>query len=333
MPTAGVTVVGVLPTHRRRGILRELMRAQLDDIHDRGEPLAALWASEGSIYGRFGYGLSSLCGDMEIQRTDTAFVRPVDWGGTSTLVDKDAALRLFPPVYDRVQAATPGMFSRSRDWWEHARLQRLGMAPGRRRRAFVRGARARGAAAGVRDLPAQLLLRGRGPDREDGGDRSDGLRSGCDRRRLALPLRHRLDGGDRGGHAPARPSALPAPVRSQPDEVPRRRRPLASPRGRGRRPGRRGRTPPRTSSSSASRTRSAPGTRAASRSTGRRRDPSPICASPRRRSGRPFSAGSPSRSCSARARSRRSRRARSRGRTPSSAPTRSPGARRSSDFC
>ena len=118
MPTAGVTVVGVLPTHRRRGILRELMRAQLDDIHDRGEPLAALWASEGSIYGRFGYGLSSLCGDMEIQRTDTAFVRPVDWGGTSTLVDQDAALRLFPPVYDRVQAATPGMFSRSRDWWE-----------------------------------------------------------------------------------------------------------------------------------------------------------------------------------------------------------------------
>ena len=94
------------------------MRAQLDDIHDRGEPLATLWASEGSIYGRFGYGLSSLCGDMEIQRTDTAFVRPVDWGGTSTLVDKDAALRLFPPVYDRVQAATPGMFSRSRDWWE-----------------------------------------------------------------------------------------------------------------------------------------------------------------------------------------------------------------------
>ena len=118
MRTAGVTVVGVLPTHRRRGILRELMRAQLDDIHDRGEPLATLWASEGSIYGRFGYGLSSLCGDMEIQRTDTAFARPVDWGGTSTLVDKDAALRLFPPVYDRVQAATPGMFSRSRDWWE-----------------------------------------------------------------------------------------------------------------------------------------------------------------------------------------------------------------------
>ena len=120
MRTAGVTVVGVLPTHRRRGILRELMRAQLDDVHERGEPLAALWASEGSIYGRFGYGLSSLCGDMEIQRTDAAFARPVDWGGTSRLVDKDEALRLFPPVYDRVQAATPGMFARSRGLVGHA---------------------------------------------------------------------------------------------------------------------------------------------------------------------------------------------------------------------
>jgi predicted acetyltransferase len=49
LPTAGVTVVGVYPTHRRRGVLRSLMRAQLDDAHERGEPLAALWASEETI--------------------------------------------------------------------------------------------------------------------------------------------------------------------------------------------------------------------------------------------------------------------------------------------
>src|SRR2546423_12328424 len=46
LPTAGVSGVGVLPTHRRRGIPRSMMRGHLDDIHDRGEPLAALWASE-----------------------------------------------------------------------------------------------------------------------------------------------------------------------------------------------------------------------------------------------------------------------------------------------
>ena len=59
VPTAGVTVVGTFPTHRRRGVLRAMMRAQLDDVHARGEPLALLWASEDTIYGRFGYGMAS----------------------------------------------------------------------------------------------------------------------------------------------------------------------------------------------------------------------------------------------------------------------------------
>src|SRR5918911_3821572 len=57
VPIAGVTWVGVLPSHRRRGVLRELMRHQLNEIHERGEPIAALWASEPAIYGRFGYGI------------------------------------------------------------------------------------------------------------------------------------------------------------------------------------------------------------------------------------------------------------------------------------
>src|SRR3954469_22100772 len=56
---AGVTLVGVLPTHRRRGILTALMRRQLDDVRAAGEPVAALWASEGAIYGRFGYGCAA----------------------------------------------------------------------------------------------------------------------------------------------------------------------------------------------------------------------------------------------------------------------------------
>ncbi|MFL5737157.1 MAG: GNAT family N-acetyltransferase, partial [Actinomycetota bacterium] len=73
LPTAGVTVVGVLPTHRRRGVLRSLMRKQLDDAHERGEPLAALWASEESIYGRFGYGLASFCGEITLAREHTSF--------------------------------------------------------------------------------------------------------------------------------------------------------------------------------------------------------------------------------------------------------------------
>ena len=114
---AGVTVVGVLPTHRRRGILRELMRVQLEDVHARGEPLAVLWASEAGIYGRFGYGLASVCGDMEIARSHTRFARPVEWPGTTRLVEREEASTLFPPIYDRVAAETPGMFARTGDWW------------------------------------------------------------------------------------------------------------------------------------------------------------------------------------------------------------------------
>jgi predicted acetyltransferase len=64
----GTTVVGVAPTHRRRGVLRAMMRAHLDDIHERGEPIAALWASEETIYGRFGYGPAAFAGEVAIPK-------------------------------------------------------------------------------------------------------------------------------------------------------------------------------------------------------------------------------------------------------------------------
>ncbi|MBI4307022.1 MAG: GNAT family N-acetyltransferase, partial [Chloroflexi bacterium] len=68
-PTAGVTMVTVLSTHRRRGILPEMMRRQLSDIRERGEPLAALWASESIIYGRFGYGVGTYSERWSIDRS------------------------------------------------------------------------------------------------------------------------------------------------------------------------------------------------------------------------------------------------------------------------
>ena len=77
----GVTLVGVLPTHRRRGLLTQLMRAQLDALHERGEPVAYLWASEGAIYPRFGYGIASLAGNIEIARTRAAFALPFEPSG------------------------------------------------------------------------------------------------------------------------------------------------------------------------------------------------------------------------------------------------------------
>jgi predicted acetyltransferase len=118
LQTAGITVVGVTPTHRRRGVMRALMRAQLDAAHERGEPLAALWASEETIYGRFGYGLASFCGEITLAHEHTQFAHPFEPAGTVRLIEPDEALDRVPQVFDRVRGLWPGMFSRSKTWWE-----------------------------------------------------------------------------------------------------------------------------------------------------------------------------------------------------------------------
>ena len=122
VPTAGVTIVGVLPTDRRRGVLTALMREQLDDCRRRGEAAAYLWASESAIYPRFGYGLAALFGEMKLARERTAFAQPFDRRGTMRLVDVEEAARTFPSLYEQEFAQRPGMFSRSQAWWEGRRL-------------------------------------------------------------------------------------------------------------------------------------------------------------------------------------------------------------------
>ena len=119
LPTAGVTAVTVSPTHRRRGILTELTRRQLDDIRERGEPLAALTASESLIYGRFGYGLAAQSDRVSIDRRHTDFVPvvPAAPGGEIRFVAPEAARERWPPLYERLRGARPGMIARTPAWW------------------------------------------------------------------------------------------------------------------------------------------------------------------------------------------------------------------------
>lgn len=117
LPAAGVTVVGVHPTHRRRGALRKMMRLQLDDVHRRGEPLAILWASEGSIYQRFGYGLATLKASLRVDRHRNAFRQPHAFRGEIRMVSEADARLAFPPVYDAVRPTRPGYFTHSPDFW------------------------------------------------------------------------------------------------------------------------------------------------------------------------------------------------------------------------
>jgi len=120
LPCAGVTWVGVVPTHRRRGILRDLMRRQLEDVHAWQEPIAALWASEAGIYGRFGYGQAA---QSLVARSDKArFALRGRATGSVRLVDEAEALELFPPVYERVRAKRAGLLSRDERWWKEHRL-------------------------------------------------------------------------------------------------------------------------------------------------------------------------------------------------------------------
>jgi predicted acetyltransferase len=119
----GVTGVGVQPTHRRRGVLRAMMDTQLRDVHERGEPIAALWASEETIYGRFGYGIASWAGELKIPHEWDAFAQTVDPAGTTRFVTPEEARELFPPIYDAVRRERPGMTSRDEAWWDDRHLR------------------------------------------------------------------------------------------------------------------------------------------------------------------------------------------------------------------
>jgi predicted acetyltransferase len=123
LPCAGVTAVGVHPTHRRRGVLRSMMDTQLRDVHERGEPIAALWASEETIYGRFGYGIASWGGELTIPHERDAFAGPFEPTGKARFVTPEDARELFPRIYDAVRRERPGMTSRSEAWWEDRHLR------------------------------------------------------------------------------------------------------------------------------------------------------------------------------------------------------------------
>jgi predicted acetyltransferase len=116
LDAAGVSAVAVLPTHRRRGILRQLLRALLDDAAARGESLAMLTASEASIYSRFGFGVTTRAADVELDLRSVEFARPRP-EGRLRLVTPDELHKHAPTVFDRVRAGTPGAVSRPECWW------------------------------------------------------------------------------------------------------------------------------------------------------------------------------------------------------------------------
>jgi predicted acetyltransferase len=112
-----VSRVGVLPTHRRRGIATALMHRLIDDAAERGLALMSLRASEAVIYERYGFGLA---GEFQSITIDTARARPVRGGasgGTYRYLARDEVLDVVEPVYDRSMHRRVGTITRTPSWW------------------------------------------------------------------------------------------------------------------------------------------------------------------------------------------------------------------------
>lgn len=115
---SGICNVSVQPTHTRRGVMTQMMQHQLNDFHQRDEPLAALFSTESIIYGRFGYGIGSLYERWTIERPYTAYTRPYKSRGQVFFVDPEDTPKQLPEVFQRSTKDRPGMFQREQHHWE-----------------------------------------------------------------------------------------------------------------------------------------------------------------------------------------------------------------------
>ncbi|MFD7169571.1 GNAT family N-acetyltransferase [Streptomyces violascens] len=124
VPAAGVTAVGVLPSHRRKGVLSAMMRHQLTELRARGEFLSVLLASEALIYRRFGYGPATYTQRLTVPRHRGVLARPRAGApaddpttGSVEVLRRAECGEILEEVYDRYRRAQPGAVSRPHNWW------------------------------------------------------------------------------------------------------------------------------------------------------------------------------------------------------------------------
>ncbi len=117
VPMAGLSWVSVHPDHRRRGVLTEMMTHHFARLYEEGRPLSGLHAAEVQIYGRFGYGISSVEQELELER-GTVFTAPsldAAAGRVTTrfvAADSDDAARVVHEIHIRYARDTLGAVSR-----------------------------------------------------------------------------------------------------------------------------------------------------------------------------------------------------------------------------
>ncbi len=120
--TVSVACIGgvtVLPSHRRRGLLTEMMKRQLAAAHEQGLSLSALDASEAPIYGRFGYGIAAEHDRWEIERHRGDFRPEITWEGEVKMVQTEQAREVFPGIYWKSAASRAGVVHPPKTWWHN----------------------------------------------------------------------------------------------------------------------------------------------------------------------------------------------------------------------
>jgi predicted acetyltransferase len=126
LPMAAVTLIGVLPSARRQGALRGMIGAQLTAIREAGTPLAGLWASEATIYGRYGFGVSANVWCAEIDTRHGRFHDAAPAPQPVRIVERQEAVTLLPEIHRRCFAATPGEIERDEAHWRYLLSPRRG---------------------------------------------------------------------------------------------------------------------------------------------------------------------------------------------------------------
>jgi predicted acetyltransferase len=116
-----VTAVSVLPTHHRRGLLRQMLTADMQAARERGEVASVLIAAEYPIYGRFGFGPATEQVEYRLQTQSATFLHQAP--GTVELVSPESMRQIAPSIFDQVRRAWPGQIDREDIRWE----MRLGL--------------------------------------------------------------------------------------------------------------------------------------------------------------------------------------------------------------
>lgn len=117
VPVAGVAYITTAPTHRRRGVQRNIMNRIHNDARERGDVASILWASQSLLYGRYGYGNTMPVHNWHIDLRHTSYEHAPEWSGDYVKVERDEAIPLMTEAYERTRLHRTGMITRTAKRW------------------------------------------------------------------------------------------------------------------------------------------------------------------------------------------------------------------------